>query len=97
MNMDHHKTSGRGRQGEDVVHEMHKRVLSATQIGLSQNAASANRSANTALAITSSSLRRLQKLRRRRKVKGLSARQLGKRKNSRRPTKHVNQGVGGAS
>jgi len=50
--MDHHKTSGRGRQGEDVVHEMHKRVLSATQIGLSRNPASAIRSGNTAVAIT---------------------------------------------
>ena len=97
MNMDHHKTSGRGRQGGDVVHETHKRVLSATQIGLSKKAAGAIRSGNTALAIPSSSLRRLQKLRRRRKVKGLSARQLLDRKNRRRATKHVNPGVGGAS
>jgi len=95
--MDHHKTSGRGRQAEDVVHEMHKRVLSASQIGLSRNPGSAIGSGNTAVAIPFSSLRRLQRLRRRRQVKGLSARQLWERKNSsRRATKRVNQGVGGS-
>jgi hypothetical protein len=45
-NMDHYKTRSRRRQEEDVVHEMHKKALSATQIGLSQNAASSIRSGN---------------------------------------------------
>ncbi len=96
MNMDHYKRRSRERQGVGVVHEAHKSVLEATQLGLSQNSAGAVRSGNTHT-IPSSSLRRLQRLRKRRRVKGLSARQLWERKNSQRATKHVNQGVGGAS
>lgn len=92
INMDHYKTRGRASQGDGVAHETHKRVLSASQLG-SQNPAGAIRSGNTGLAIPSSSLRRLQRLRRRRRVKGLSARQLLERKNSPTWTKHVNQGV----
>ena len=69
--MDHYQTRGRGRQGVGFVHETRKSVLDTAQSGVSQNSAGVVRSD---LAIPSSSLKRLQRLRRRRRAKGLSAR-----------------------
>ena len=90
INMDHYKTRGRGRPNDEVIHETHKQVLTASQSRLSENSVDAIRSGSTISANPSSKLRHLQRLRRRRKIKGLSARQLWERKNSQRATKQLN-------
>ena len=90
INTDHYKTRGRGRPNDGVIHETHKRVLTASQSRLFENSVDAIRSRSTVSASPSSRLRHLQKLRRRRKIKGLSARQLWERKNSQRSTKQLN-------
>jgi hypothetical protein len=84
INTDHYKTKGRDRPNNAVIHETHKRVLTASQSRLSENSVDAIRSGNTISTNPSSRLRHLQRLRRRRKIKGLSARQLWERKNSQR-------------
>jgi hypothetical protein len=89
INTDHYKTRGRGRPNDGVVHETHKRVLTASQSRLPVNSADAIRSGTDSRAIPSSRLRHLQRLRKRRKIKGLSARQLWERKNSQRATKQL--------
>ena len=90
INTDHYKTRGRGRPNDGVIHETHKRVLTASQSRSSENSVDAIRSGSTLSANSSSRLRHLQRLRRRRKIKGLSARQLWERKNSQRATKQLN-------
>jgi len=88
INTDHYKTKGRGHQVEGLVHETHQRVLTASQSRLSENSVDAIRSRRTVSANPSSMLRNIRRLRRR-KIKGLSARQLWERKNSKRATKQL--------
>src|ERR1041385_3996262 len=90
INTDHYKTRGRDRPNDGVMHETHKRVLTTSQLRLSKNSVDAIRSGRTISAKPSSRLRHLQRLRSRRKIKGLSARQLWERKNSQRATKQLN-------
>lgn len=90
INSENYKTSGRDRPNDGVIHETHKGVLTASQSRLSGNLVDAIRSGSTSSANASSRLRHLQRLRRRRKIKGLSARQLWDRKNSQRATKQLN-------
>jgi len=62
----------------------------ASQSGSSENSFDAIRTGSTVSPNPSSRLRYLRRLRRRRRVKGLSARELLERKNSQRATKQVN-------
>lgn len=62
----------------------------ASQSRLSENLVDAIRTGSTVSANPSARLRYLRRLRRRRRVKGLSARQLWERKNSQRATKQLN-------
>jgi len=90
INTDHYKTKGRDRPNDAAIHETYKRVLTASRSRLSENSVDAIRSGNTISTNPSSRLRHLQRLRGRRKIKGLSARQLWERKNSQRATKQLN-------
>ena len=88
--MDHYKTKGRGRQGEAVVHDDYKHALAqATASNDGRNnrfgqpgIGSPNRVANS---------RRLERIKRLRKRRGLSAKQLMERKLSERAIMQPNR------
>ena len=90
IHTDHYKTKGRDRQNDAVIHETHERVLTASRSRLSENSVDAIRLRSTISTNPSSRWTHLQRLRGRRKIKGLSARQLWERKNSQRATKQLN-------
>jgi len=83
--MNHYKIRGRGRQGEAVVHHDHKHSLA--QVGGSPGNDVENRfrgaQKHVPVANRLAKFSRLQRLKRSRKIRGLSAKQLMERKMSR--------------
>jgi hypothetical protein len=92
INTDHYKTVGRGRQSDEVIHEIHRHALTKTKSGIRVQGATTligdplGRSRHVG---RSERIRRAQRFRRLRKVRGLSARQLMERKMSLRAMEHT--------
>lgn len=82
VNTDHYKTAGRGRPGEAVAADLHKHSYAQAGAGASpgRGAAFPGSRARQAMDARRRSFRRLRKLRRSVKVRGLSARQLLERR-----------------
>lgn len=87
INMNPYKSMGRGRQGEDIVHDDYKHLV--TQIARPGDDAIRTARLNAALDNRLANFRRLRRLKRMRKIRGLSARQLMERKISQRTTKEL--------
>jgi hypothetical protein len=82
VNTDHYKTAGRGRPGEAVAAGVHKHSYALARAGASsgREATFPGSRARQAMDAQRKSFRRLRKLRRSVKVRGLSARQLMERR-----------------
>lgn len=93
INVDHYKTRGRGRQGDGVVYDDYKQLrnqIAVTSTGRS-NPFHAIQQAGDGVN-SSAKFKRLQKLKRTRRRRGLSAKQLMERKlNLRRHTAKQNR------
>ena len=90
INMDHYKTKGRGRQGEAVVHDDYKHSLAqATASNDGRN--NPFRQPDVGSPIRLANPRGLQRMKKLRKRRGLSAKQLMERKLSQRAIMHPNR------
>jgi hypothetical protein len=83
INTDHYKTEGRGRQGEGIVHNIHKQIYTQARAQSGENGgespfpgAARRASLPTRLAWP----RRAQRLKRSGRIRGLSAKQLMERR-----------------
>ena len=83
INIDHYKTKGRGRQGETVVHEDYKRSL-AQNITSDKGLVISYRKHNEHSGNERARSSRLERIKRSRKRRGLSPRELLERKLSQR-------------
>ena len=82
--MDHYKTNGRGRQGETVIHDGYRPSLARTTIESSKGSVINFRKHSEQSKNGRAKASRLDRIKRSRKNRGLSARQLWQRKQSRR-------------